>query len=900
MVFLSISVVGAADNLTDDVNVIEASDVGEVVFAEDVISTEIDDNVSSDFKINDGSSNVLALVKDNNLGASPPYSAYSVSVSDTTIDYSNGGNIYISISPASSSYGQRYDFNLKVYDFKGDLKINKNFYSSSYASSVSYNVGSTQLDPGIYDIKLQNYYDDYIMDTAKLTITPPREDSYDALIYKISNAINGSTIYLDKDYFFDSKSLGISISKQLTIDGGGHSIDGANLTRIFRVDANNVTLKNIVFKNSHYDYNTYYGNGGAIYWSGLDGTLKNCKFINCSVTTESSSSNSYARAGAVYWKGGNGKIDNCSFINCFSNSKSSSDASYAYGGAVHWNGENGVINNCNFSNCLSDSYSSKSSSKIYSYGGAVYWEGKGGIVSNCNFRQSYAKSSSMYSSSTKYSRGAAIFWSGSNGLIDNVYFINNSKTEDGIIYAAGDYLRVTSSLFSDNYRNCIYWTGSEGSVDNSIFITNTTYYPVYSSNYQVLADYNWWGNTVDDYSVKVKLPSKIIVNNWLYLDVIPDSPLNVGQTGKIKFNLNNLVSDGRVSKYNFKLPNVEINIKSNESIVKSTIIKRGIGEISYTAVNTPKVLIDVNVKHIKKQINITVVKGNSKIIAANLKTVYHGGKYLKVILNDKYGHMISGATVTVKINGKAKKYVTNSEGEIKITVNNLAPKSYTAKIEFKGDKNYYKSSTTSKITVKKATPKITFSKQTFYDNVKKKKVSVTLNDNAGVVKNVKLSLVINKKTFTAKTNSKGLAQFKVTNLAKIGTYGAVVKFAGNSKYNSISKKSKVSVKKAPKFKTITISTKMSDSGERVTKTYDNFVIQTEKFQHAFTTLCVFVYKDGKMLNRNDYSVRFQYNEAGVWKWAQWSHGTQAAVYYKIADSISNDILVGNVQVKIKV
>ena len=45
-----------------------------------------------------------------------PYSAYSVGVSDTSIEYGSGGVISMSITPASSSYKYRYDYYLKVYD----------------------------------------------------------------------------------------------------------------------------------------------------------------------------------------------------------------------------------------------------------------------------------------------------------------------------------------------------------------------------------------------------------------------------------------------------------------------------------------------------------------------------------------------------------------------------------------------------------------------------------------------------------------------------------------------------------------------------------------------------------------------------------------------------------------
>lgn len=906
----AISAVSAADNQTDEIIAVDSltNDVSYLDNSKSENMINNYENVSSngDLLAIDESDDVVSI-EDNDEILSyyytyPNYYSYDVEVYDTSIFWDDGGTITMYIDSANDNYKYRYYFNLQIYDSNDNLKINTYYYSTSAASSRTYSIGTYDLNPGTYTVKIINYYDDYVMDTSILTINQRNhdDDSYYALNYMIFDADEGSTINLDKDYNFDSISSGISISKQLTIDGKGHSIDGANLARIFYVDADNVTLKNIVFKNSNFktEYSSF---GGSIYWKGSNGILKNCDFVNCTVTSTYSSDNFYSYGGAVYWTGDNGKIDGCSFTNCLATSKSSKGNSYSYGGAVYCNAADGVVNNCSFTDCLSVAYSSQYSVVgAYAYGGAIYWAANNGVASNNKFSRCYAQADAAHPSSTKDSRGAAIYWKGSNGLIDNCYFKDNSKTENGVIYANGDYLKVTSSLFLDNFKNNIYWNALEGSVSNSIFITSSSYYPVYSSSSQVLADYNWWGNTADNFDVKKSLPSKIIFDKWLYLDIVPDSTLKVGQTGKIKFSLNNLVSEGVVSQYDSELPNIEVNIKSDSGVVKSAIITNGAGEISYTAVDTPNDVIDVNVFNIKKQINITVIKGDSKIIVSNVKTVYNGGKYLRITLNDIYGHIIKGGNITVKLNGKTKKYVADDSGLIKISTNNLAPKTYTAKIEFTGDENYYKSSTTAKITVKKATPKLTFSTQTVYDNVKKKSVSVTLKDNAGPVKKAKLKLTVNGKTFTAKTNSKGIAIFKVTNLAKIGTYKATVKFAGNTKYKEVSKKSKVIVKKSPKYKTITISTKMSDSGERVTKTYDNFVIQTEKFQHAATTLCVFVYKDGKMLKRQDYTARFQYNEGGVWKWTSWSHGTEAAVYYKIADSISNDIQVGNVQVKLKV
>ena len=62
-----------------------------------------------------------------------------------------------------------------------------------------------------------------------------------------------------------------------------------------------------------------------------------------------------------------------------------------------------------------------------------------------------------------------------------------------------------------------------------------------------------------------------------------------------------------------------------------------------------------------------------------------------------------------------------------------------------------------------------------------------------MLKKVKLTLKVGKKTYTAKTNAKGVATFKVK-LTKKGKNTATVKFAGNKYFKAISKKVKITVK----------------------------------------------------------------------------------------------------------
>lgn len=62
------------------------------------------------------------------------------------------------------------------------------------------------------------------------------------------------------------------------------------------------------------------------------------------------------------------------------------------------------------------------------------------------------------------------------------------------------------------------------------------------------------------------------------------------------------------------------------------------------------------------------------------------------------------------------------------------------------------------------------------------------------MKNTKVTLTVNGKIYSAKTNSKGVATFKLTKLIKKGKFTAVVKYVGNSYYNAKTVKPKITVR----------------------------------------------------------------------------------------------------------
>ena len=179
--------------------------------------------------------------------------------------------------------------------------------------------------------------------------------------------------------------------------------------------------------------------------------------------------------------------------------------------------------------------------------------------------------------------------------------------------------------------------------------------------------------------------------------------------------------------------------------------------------------------------------------ASPLSVVYNKIGYLIVTLKDSQGNPLPNQEVYY--GARTQVSYTDSNGQVKFTIANLAPKRYTFKIIFDGVDYYGEARLSVNVTVKKATPKITAKTKTFKKKVKVKKYSITLKNNIKkVMKKTKVYIKVKGKTYSAKTNSKGKATFKIKNLKKKGTFKAVVTYKGNKYYNKVTKKVKIKVK----------------------------------------------------------------------------------------------------------
>jgi len=191
---------------------------------------------------------------------------------------------------------------------------------------------------------------------------------------------------------------------------------------------------------------------------------------------------------------------------------------------------------------------------------------------------------------------------------------------------------------------------------------------------------------------------------------------------------------------------------------------------------------------------IIVEKATSKLTANNVTATYNDDKYLVISLKDNANQPIVNASVSVNLKG-IKNYTTDENGQIKIPVQKLTPKTYVAKFRYGGDNNHVESDSYGVIVVKKASPKLTAKAKTFKVKTKMKKYGVILKTNKNkAIRNTKVYLKVKGKTYAAKTNSKGKATFKITKLTKKGKFTAVVTYKGSAYYNKVAKKVKIKIR----------------------------------------------------------------------------------------------------------
>jgi len=344
---------------------------------------------------------------------------------------------------------------------------------------------------------------------------PLKSGSFMELSQKINETPENQELVLDRDYEYDEGSNhGIVVSKPIIIDGDGHTLDAKKSSRIFNVTADNVVLKNINFINGNSlgFYYTFYG-GGAIYWSGNNGSIQNCIFT--ANTATGLEVDPYAEPEIVHHDD-----DGSSWVEY---KERPVGASTNQGGAITWMGADGEISYCSFKNNHVD---------YPNDGGSIYWAGENGKITYCEFLDNNAFC------------GSAVYWSGVNGTIIASYFLNDGICDNGI-----------------------FWTGENGTIRNSILLKqgNSDVIAPYSEN--VDANLNFWGDTIENPNEVNKFPG---VKNWVLISIeSSDEFVFEGDEFQVKYEMQKLVFDSTNKTYRY------YGVTNNSGNVKFTAEKTG-------------------------------------------------------------------------------------------------------------------------------------------------------------------------------------------------------------------------------------------------------------------------------------------------------------------------------------
>ena len=282
---------------------------------------------------------------------------------------------------------------------------------------------------------------------------------------ELQGAIANSTenyLVLNVDYEFKNgtdKSNGILIDKDnFVINGNGRTINGNNLSRIFNITANNITLTNLILTGGNAE------NGGAIYAIGLL-TLNNVTFIDNYATKEGGGvclygdvtlncdntdfTDNYAEAGsAIYVEKGKLNLYNAELSSKIFNK-------YSQIAALRHSVIN--IENVTFANTSS------------SYSPAMYLRNTKTSIINSKF----------YNLRGNITAGAIGVRLGGEIYIKNCEFINTTSSKNaGAVYAdiagegEGGYLTIIDTVFKDTYSD---FGGALLQLGGDLFINNTEF-----------------------------------------------------------------------------------------------------------------------------------------------------------------------------------------------------------------------------------------------------------------------------------------------------------------------------------------------------------------------------------------------------------------------------------------
>lgn len=306
--------------------------------------------------------------------------------------------------------------------------------------------------------------------SAEGNVTEVDGDTFDDVQWAVVSADENDIIELDGNYV--PNTTYINVYKTLTLQGkNSATLDGEKKSNIMNVEADNVVIKDLTFKNAKS------GGGGAIRIAGNNISIINCTFL----------SNEANLGGAVMWYGHNGLISNCTFTD--------NHADWS-GGAICWSGpfhaayynhdkinltgiEKFTIENTRFNGNTAE------------IGGAIYskvedyFDYRNDLKSGDTERINPCEVISCEFTSNSAGTGGAIYWEevnqnsdrkvhGNTLTVRKSQFSKNKADEGSAIYLYGDNNEISESGFTQNPAKygVVDVCGNNFTISDSIFKSN--------------------------------------------------------------------------------------------------------------------------------------------------------------------------------------------------------------------------------------------------------------------------------------------------------------------------------------------------------------------------------------------------------------------------------------------
>ncbi|SDA64430.1 C1 family peptidase, partial [Methanobrevibacter millerae] len=317
---------------------------------------------------------------------------------------------------------------------------------------------------------MKDTYDSgYIVCLKVYTVADSNKNNTFTELERLINAA-GQYLTLDDDYSFYNETdnnTGVLINKDnFVLNGNGHILDAKNLSRIFNITANNVTLKDLVLINGNAQ------KGGAIYATGSSLIFDNFTFINNNgsiggaiglygdstlVCNNSKFIDNAGERGAIFVQ--KGELD---LYNAYLTSQRFAKAGQIYGHT----GSSVYIDNATFENIITD------------YSPAVYLTGAKARILNSKFNNLKANKSA----------GAVSLRDGGELYIENCEFINTTSSKNaGAVYVdiAGSALSegnvtILDSVFKDTYSE---FGGAYIQLAGKFWLNNTQFINTHAKYY---------------------------------------------------------------------------------------------------------------------------------------------------------------------------------------------------------------------------------------------------------------------------------------------------------------------------------------------------------------------------------------------------------------------------------